>query len=263
MKNQKYNNFELLLSAASELSIEAEIDAFLAIDSSDIEVDERKMRKVQRFIRGKHTSRWHAVKIALVACLIIMSLAFTACMSIPELREAIYNVIVEWREGHVGISFEDPKNPTSPTATEDSVATTSTSTEATTVEVTAPLVPVTPPSTIESKAQFTYLPEECYTVVDYDGNGSYIISVYKSNDGSWVFSLSQTVINGELHLSDSDTQVMDDIQINGCNAVMLEDTENIGVYGVVWRDGYYDYHIYGYFGSKDIAMQVASGVVIH
>ena len=57
MKKQKYNNFELLLSAASELSMEAEIDAFLAIDPSEVEVDERKMRRVQRLIRGKHTDR--------------------------------------------------------------------------------------------------------------------------------------------------------------------------------------------------------------
>ena len=263
MKNQKYNNFELLLSAASELSMEAEIDAFLAIDTSDIEVDEHKMKRVQRLIRGKHTSRWHAVKIALVACLIIMSLAFTACMSIPELREAIYNVILEWREGHVGISFEDPSSPTSPPATNASVATTASPDESTTAAVTAPLVPVTPPSTIESKAQFTYLPEECYTVVEFNTEVTYMISIYTSYDNVWMFSLTQTIINGEALWSDNDYFIAHEIKINGCTAILLEDVENPSMYTLVWRDGFYDYHLYGCFDSRENIIRVAEGVSLN
>ncbi len=251
----------MLLSAASELCVEAEAEEFLALDTSNIKINEHKKKKVERMIRGTHTSRWNVIKIALVACLIVLSLGFTACVSIPELREAIYKAIVEWREGHVGISFDDPSSPTVPSVPEATAATTSATTEATTV--TAPLAPVTPPTTIESKAYPSFLPEECYTVVECDGSGMYVISGYKTEDDSWVFSLTQMVIGEELHLGDNENQIISNIQINGCNAVLIENQENPELYGIVWRDGYYDYQLYGCFSSRDVAIEIASGVIFN
>lgn len=259
MKDRIYNNFELLLFAAAEQCAQEDAAGFLSLETTDVRISQRTHRQIRRIIGGRSTHTWHFVKVALVACLICISLAFSACMAIPKIRTAIYNVIIEWYNEYVGISFGDPNEASqnTPTGTLASVQT-----QISTYEQTDP--PATeaipdPPTTIESKAYPTYLPGNYTMEVDLD-NIAYYITSYYNESHEWKFCLTQTVINGDIHLSDNEYQIVDEISINDNQAVFLEDIENSNMYGLVWQDGYYEYTLYGIFNTREDIVKIAQSI---
>ena len=106
---KKYNNFELLLTAAAEECCEQEAANFLSIDIANVDITRSEEKRIWHMIKkstGSKTS-WKVIKIAVVACLVCLAIGFTACMCIPEIRNAIKEVIIEWHEGYMAIGFEE------------------------------------------------------------------------------------------------------------------------------------------------------------
>ena len=100
MMTKKFHNFELLLFAAAEDAANDVAEEFINIDSSQVEISPQGRKRVERYIRKskRKTKLMHPVKVILVACLIALSVAFTACMAIPQIREAMTEAVIQWYE---------------------------------------------------------------------------------------------------------------------------------------------------------------------
>lgn len=59
--------------------------------------------KPYRIVKQKRNATWKAIKVAVIACLICFSLLFTACICIPKIRAAIFEVVVEWYESYIAV----------------------------------------------------------------------------------------------------------------------------------------------------------------
>ena len=94
------DKLDILICLAAQECIEREANEFMSLEVTEDALTERKIRKIEKKCRQaeKGYTRFHALKVACVACLVVISLMFTACMSIKEVRTAIWNVIVDYYE---------------------------------------------------------------------------------------------------------------------------------------------------------------------
>lgn len=268
-----YNNFELLLLAASEEYCRQQTELFLNMDATDFQITPQHRKRFEKILRKNHHKRltpWGVIKIAAVACLLCLSIAFTACVCIPKVRKAIKEVFFEWYDEYVAIGFEEPTgeeaahspNPSETSATDNDVA------------VKTPLdaadqddndakpsgtVKPEPPKEILKKAYATYLPNDNYRMeIDIDNIYYYAISYYNNSD--LIFSLAQNIISTDLHWTDSETQTLHRIKINEMEAVCLEETETPNCYSIIWQDDDYEYIIMGIFSDLNEAIKIAEGI---
>ena len=108
MKELQTDKFDLLISSASEHCVCDEAEAFLAQETAHVEDNPRLRRKILGYRKSERT---HFLKIACVAILICLSLLFTACMCVPSIRTAIWNVFAQLYDDHAKITFGDETEP--------------------------------------------------------------------------------------------------------------------------------------------------------
>lgn len=109
MNECTFDRLDALISLGARSLVDKEAGAFLQMES-DCEINSKIRRKVERMIRGyQNKEKIHKiikpVRIAGVACLICISITFTACVSIPKIREAMWNAVVEWYDEYIAVRF--------------------------------------------------------------------------------------------------------------------------------------------------------------
>lgn len=264
---KKFNNFELLLYAAAEECIEQEAEEFLAIDTSEVEgklTKEKQLAKRIRYYKKQACKNSGVVRrypmktiikaaIAAVLCGALLSLA--ACMSIKEVRTALFKTVVKWYDQYISISFERVDDPA------DTTGTTPEQTEPTAEPETEPPVvsTITPPTTIEAKAYASYLPDTYSCTVDGESERYYMVSYYDMNE-EWKFALTQTIIETGNHYEDSENKNIEKIQVNAHEAILIKDENTSNFYQLIWQDSYYEYTINGFFSSVDELIDIAEGI---
>ena len=243
MMEKKYSNFELLLRAASEDVVNDMIEEYINIDTTGVTISQKTIRKIERMIRARKRKarNYRPLRIAIVACLVILSMAFSACMFIPPIREAITNVIVQWYDEYFSVGFGD----------ESDTVTTKPEPEE--------IIPDTPPTSIEKKAAAMYLPEGYSYVVVNESPTVYELH-YNDSTGNLVFILSQITIDGDLLWNDSSNTTAQEVTVNGHKAFLISYAEEPNIYTLIWQDYYYQYSIYGYFEEIDELMKIAEGI---
>ena len=262
-----YNNFEFLLFSASEECCKKQAEEFLGVNDEGFEITNRQRKRMKHLLRKytkkeKNKSTMLKWKWIAVACLLSLSIALTACVSIPELREAIKKFFLDWKEDFVAVGFgdkaEQPEYPDyekimpgdQPSTDEiPSDNSTGDSTQETTID---------PPTEILKKAYATYLPGEY--VVEITDDTPYYYSVNYCIDGNLVFVLTQNVIRGEFAWLDSENQIMYQTKINGYDAIILEEKDITGCYNLIWRDREYEYVIMGMFSNIQELTKTAEGI---
>ena len=234
MRTTEFNSFELLLMAAAEEVANDNAEEFMAIDTTDMEMSPKADIRMRRYIRknSKHRVNYKPIKLILVACLVALSVVFTACMAIPQGREAIMNVFVQWYENYFEINFSDDPNAVTTTQPEPEE-----------------IIPETPPTTIEKKAYATQLPDTYVGEVAGDTAVYYQINYYDGN-GNLVVMLTQKTIDSELTWGDQEGVVPKEVTVNGHKAYLLTYPEEPNVYMLIWQDYYYQYSVYGLFESE-------------
>ncbi len=258
-------NFDILLEAAC-----AECCLFYAKeltegDNTGFEItaeDRRRFRKILREVKREQRPRMSVGRMIAAACLIALCVSITACVAIPKVRNAIKHAIIEWRDKYITIEFvEQPQE-----SAEQSESTAVTGEQNTPTDSTADTTDTqalsdteaAKPTTIEKKAFATNLPEGYTYKVDADTFGVYMASYYQGD--SRKFRITQKVITQQLSWADSENQTVTLGEINGYQAVLLENTKNPSLFMLVWQDMQYEYKIEGYFSSKDELLTVAEGM---
>ena len=252
MNKQHFDQFDLLLNlAASELLAE-ETEAFLKIEITD-PPNPRFVKRLERFVykqarREKHPKRHKFLKTLAVACLIALGLIFTACVSIPKVRNFIVEAVVEWYDDFVAIQFvpsditDQPKDP-----------------EVTTEEETTqpePPKPFDPPKTIEQINAPTIV-FDGYTVTTYTTSTNLWQEFYDAS-GNYAFCFSQDP-KGTKYGVDNGEMTLISIKINDLDAVLALDDEHTMT--LVWEDSYYAYCLHGNFKTQEEAIAIASSVI--
>lgn len=232
MKELHMEKFDALLSLASAECVKEEAEAFLSADISEIGDNPQMLRKV---LGGSRKGKWHTVKIILLVALLCMSIAFTACMLVPEIRQAIWNVLVRGHDDHVEINFEEnsEKNSITPVAEY--------------------------PNTIEKKMELTYVPEgyaindECLSSMQYSID-------YKSNEYAREFIVVQSIITDVDSFASENEERITYVEISGVKAILMECREEEGIYKLIWQDNQYRYTICGSFVSIYEIIRIAEGI---
>lgn len=255
------DKLDQVLALYAEQYVKEEAAYFLSLDISGIEYNEEIKRRMLRyaFKRSRYERKRYAVKVILVACLVAMSVAFTACVSIPKIREAIWGAVIEWYDDYISVKFKEITEQTVETTklTETSEDPSSaeisdgTETSATTE------VAVTPPKTIEQKAYIANLPEGYYTE-EATMTSKYCTTNFYDSDHTLCFYLAQSILDFTHNRYDVEDGKVVELEINNHSAILLEDSEEIGTYTLLWTDGKYGYTLYGNFKSLHDLLQIAS-----
>jgi len=234
-----------LLTLYTGRCVEDEAKYFLSLDVTGIEYNEKIKKRMLRyaFKRSRYEQKRYVAKLILAACLIAMSVVFTACMSISEIRDAIWKAVVGWYDDYISVSFEDaPK-----TTTNNDIVTDENATKA--------------PDMIEQKAYATYLPEGYYAVEELVTSKCLMIDYYDDSD-NWKLGLSQTIHKNSNWRVDNKEIDLIKIDLGNCEAILTEYREKENYYTLSWKDEFYVYNLFGYFSSLSEAVQIANGIVL-
>lgn len=262
MNNIPNEKLDLIWAMASnefvkDILIEAEPS------ESDIKIDDATDNKILHLIRknNRRTKRrqvWKALRIALVACLALATLALAACMAMPTVREAIWKVVLEWGEESVKIDFvpnDDPDYTTSGNTSEDPSSTTTTA--GSTDEPDEPVVE--PPKSIEEVNVPSYMPVG-YTTESSLMHNAFRLSYYNENEER-VCIFRQVTIDSTT-TGDAEGGIAKELTINGLSAIQISYSDEPNVYYLIWQDSKYRYIIYGYFESYDELIRLATSVEV-
>lgn len=252
MKELQDNKLNALITASLYRNVAKEAEAFLALDISNIPEQPRVKKQILKRAEHPRRASWSAkLRIAAVACLVILSLAFTACMSIPEIRQIIWRTIVEWHDGYIEIQFN-------PTSTENTSQNNNPITPETTVKDNTPS---TAPTSIEIVATPTYLPDGYYGEVT-ESTDVMVNTVFYDASGNMKFRLSQSVLSpdGNILFQGDEEALTTIIKVNGHEGALAEYPEKPNYYGLAWGDDSYLYIIFGDFTSVHQLVTIASGI---
>lgn len=246
MKELQGNKMDALISASLYRNVSKEARAFMSLDVSGITDNSRIKKRILNRAMSKRGISWiSTLRIAAVACLIIISMVFTACMCIPEVRESMWNAIVEWYDDHISVHFKQNEDATGDVTEEEGSSDIQ-----------------EPPSSIEDNIVVTYLPEGYYTEVSETSSMFTHILCYNS-EGNMMFRLVQTVFGdaGEDDiLLDNENDPITTIYINGNEGILVEYPDVPGLYYLVWQNESYQYSLYGSFTSVSELMKIAEGI---
>ncbi len=239
------------------------------VSRADAVMDAWTENKILRMIRKEHnrTKRrklWKVVRIALVACLTVATLAFAACMAFPTVREAIWKVVLQWGDESVKIEFVPSDDPdyTSPAGTTTDVSAGITTTELSdpSTQPDPPDQPVVePPTSIEEVNVPAYVPAG-YTVESTGTRKTHTLMYYNAAGEIMITFKQMTVSFG----SEGDAQdgIATDVTINGMNAILITYEDQPNAFLLYWQDAQYKYNIHGYFESYDELIELANSVAV-
>lgn len=236
MKELHIEKFDALLSLAAAECVKDEATAFVSADLSGVEDNPRMLRKI---LGISSKSKWKALKIIVLVALLCMSIAFSACMLVPEIRNVIWNVFVKEREGSIEVGFE-----------------TQWETEAVTESIVMGY-----PETIEKKMILTYVPEGYIIEEEISITLQYYIYYYSETQNA-AFCIMQNSIADTNAFIDNEGIEIAQLEIKGNKAVLIEnDTDEI-IYTLIWKDDQYRYMIQGEFSSISELVKIAEGIIL-
>lgn len=233
MNECSFDRLDALIALSSRSLIDDEAEKFLELEPYQ-DISEKARRKAMHIIKRAERKKrshpaLHALKIAAIACLICISLVFTACVSIPEVREAMWEAVVEWYDEYIAVKFRgnDSQSVTSPHA----------------------------PALIEEVNLPKYMPDG-YTTTAFRSKTLFSAEYYDS-DGNYAFTYIQGTQEREILQIDTPKEPPKNVDINGNEGILvIED----GIMAVVWQDSRYMYVIHGVFETQEDILKVCRSV---
>ncbi len=241
--------FDCLIGMASIGLLDEDTEKLNSIDVSEVEITPEFNKRVLRTIRKSVKSRKKTgAKLVLsriaVAALIMLSTVAILLLSVTAFREAIWGVIVEWREDHIEVRF-DPDAENESEQNEDGEksgdnggeAAPDSTTSSTTAATTAPKAP--PTEILEYRAP-TALPEGIEADEVMKNKAIYMVDYYIGDE--WYCSYTQSVFTDNDQNYDDTNATVKYITIDNREAVVLLYEDN-SQNSIVWFDGEYCYNI--------------------
>ena len=166
MNCEKIDKYDYLIAMATLDAKNNDVEMFENLDTSDVVLSDQVVRKINRLIKTSHRNPdKHITKVQMVfsrvavIALVVISMMFTAMMSVSAIRNAVWNVIVEWYDKYISVDYE----------TDD---------------------PVSPPTAIEEVRNPTLLPLGFEEEIVGNAKSMYVVEYYIGDDLCLVFSQS-------------------------------------------------------------------------
>ncbi|MGM9680960.1 MAG: DUF4367 domain-containing protein [Eubacteriales bacterium] len=206
-------------------------------DLTELEADEKLRRHGLRIAKSDRRKRrirkvCGVTKILAVALLAAISLVTTACMSVPEIRQATCKAIVTYLSDDE--SFEITFQLQNP-------------------DISMAL----PPATVEEIHAPKYMPEGYTAMVIYDPS-MYFQAYTKESDGS-CYLFTQTVLVFE-KWDDAEEGTATEITVNGWTAVLITYEDDSSKVRLRWQDHEYCYSLSGQFDDYEQLIRIAESV---
>ena len=214
------DKLDFLISYAVRDCGEDDVKMFNNLDTSSIALDGIFYKKMERVMNtSKPTSarpRFKRIMVRVaVALMALMSLGFLTVMAAPTLREAFWDVIVEWYDDYIDIRYDKEET-----------------------DIPDTTVIADAPKTIENIMKPTYLPKGMLEEEIICRSSGVIIEYYL--DDTLCFTYYQKVLQEHSIIVDNDTTTITEVVIKDNTAKLIEfkDREDMIV---VWSDGVYAY----------------------
>ena len=254
-KQIQFDRLDTILALATAEYMRQETEAFLAAET-DATLGEETKRKITRMIRmekGKNTRRkvWKVLHTLLIAALAAATVALVACVAHPEIRDAIWKVVLTWGDESVQIEFVPATPNRKPGA--DSAPT-----DSPTQKPNAPDDPIPdPPKSIEELRMPGFVPEK-WTFETQKSRSIFTVD-YFNGEGK-VQATFQQMTMGYNSSVNSEGAVETKLTVNGWEAVLLTYAGKPDLYVLYWQDASYRYSLNGAFESLDQLLRMAQSV---
>ena len=234
MNCEKIDKYDYLIAMATLDAKNNDVEMFEKLDTSDVVLSDQVVRKINRLIKTSHRNPdKHITKVKMVlsrvavVALVVISIMFTAMMSVSAIRNAVWNVIVEWYDKYISVSYK----------TND---------------------PVSPPTIIEEIRKPTLLPLGFEEDVIFDDKWSYLAEYYVGDDLCLVFRQA-LIDNSNTYYIDSETSAIENVFIGGFDGMLLRYEKNTEI-KILWNDGEYHYILTGYDITPETLIMIAESV---
>ena len=234
MKCEKMDKFDYLIALATLDARDDDIEMYEELDNSDVELSERITNNIEKLIRKEsRTERLNRIrktlsKVAVIA-LVVISVIFTAMMSVSAIRTAIWEIITEWYEEYIAIGYE-PKD-------EYGV--------------------VEPPKMIEEIRKPTLVPLGMEEEIGMSGRGMFACNYYLGDD--CYISFKQLLLNNDVGALDGDDATISEVVVGKHKAWLFSyDAEDYII--LIWNDTEYAYHLSTTMLNADELILVATSV---
>ena len=229
MERISNSTFRLLLQLAAAKSMEADVELFDSLDTSEITISEKVERRILRAIRRDKTApvrrKWlTALQRAAAVVLIVTTTFFAAAMCIEPVRAAFIHAIVTWYEDYVSIWFGEKE--------EDA------------------------PTTIEEVYTIANLPEG-WIMEKFGEDNTSVVHMLLGPDGENVF-FQQSVQLGNDHWVDNTNCEEIHIKLQNETPAVLYEYEDGSVY-LIWNDTYV-FFMNGINTSPEMLIHLANSI---
>lgn len=242
-----------LLSVSIGRTVARYAEVFMRLDVSQIVDDLRNKNRILKRVKNKSHTLWRVIRIAAVACMLLLSLAFTVCMCIPTVRNAIWgDLTVDEPVQTLITSIDSEDSNTSNKGNAEIIPDTS-----------ANQAPITPPEIIEKIAKATYLPDGYY-YEESDATLFRVETFYYDMSRNMKFRLLQCVMtaDGRGPWADNEEASVTKVKIHSFEGVLCEYFDMPSYSSLAWQDASYMYMLAGEFASKSELFKIAEGIKI-
>lgn len=249
----KDEQIDALLTVSIGRTVARYAEVFMSFDVSKTVVDLRIKNRILKRVNNRSRRLWRAIRIAAVACMLLLSLAFTVCMCIPNVRNAVWNAL----------TVDDPVQTPITSSDNESTNTSNKENAETVPDTSANEAPITPPQSIEKIAKATYLPDGYY-YEEMEPTSFQVSIVYYDTSGNVKFVLSQRLItaDGEGSWADNEEASVTKVKIHSFEGLLFEYVDVPDNFTLVWQDASYMYMLAGEFASETELLKIAEGIQI-
>jgi hypothetical protein len=254
------DKLDALISLTAKDCGNDDVVMFNNLDTSKTKLDNKFYIKLRQVIsKHKHSTTIILVKKCFVriavALMALMSLGFLTIMATPDLREAVFEAVIEWYDNYISIRYVPVEEDTCEVyITSESV--TASLTEAPGDESKV-IVNIVPPTKIEKVLKPTDLPEGIEEEIVLNNKTTVTIDYYIGNE--YIFTYNQILFKDNNKLFDNVTVAIENIEVNGNIANIIEYDNREGK-AVIWTDGYYYYYLFSSLLSIDELVDLALSV---
>lgn len=236
MKCERMDKYDYLIALATLDAKDDDVKMFMELEDSDVVFSDRITDKIEKLIRRESVYKTDGFvkfkrilsKSAIIA-LVVISVMFTAMMSVSAIRTAIWEIITEWYEEYIAVGYVPEEG----------------------IEVPEP------PKMIEEIRKPTLLPLGAEEEVLGSTRQTFACEYYVEDDCYIIFK--QFLINEDITKLDGDDAVLTEMMIGDSQGYCISYEKDDYIY-VLWNDTEYSYQISSVVLNMDELRLIAESV---
>lgn len=236
MKCERMDKYDYLIALATLDAKDDDVKMFMELEDSDVVFSDRITDKIEKLIRRESVYKTDGFvkfkrilsRVAIIA-LVVISVMFTAMMSVSAIRSAIWEIITEWYEEYIAVGYVPEEG----------------------IEVREP------PKMIEEIRKPTLLPLGAEEEVLGSTRQTFACEYYVEDD--CYLSFKQSLLDESVGKFDGDDAVITKIMVGNYDGILFTYEKEDYIY-ILWNDTEYCYTITSTFLSVEELTLVAESV---